>query len=37
MTASRSIVFAHEQTGGDPGEAARAEAERLRKAAWDLA
>jgi orotidine-5'-phosphate decarboxylase len=37
VTASRSIVFAHEQAGGDPGEAARAEAERLRLAAWDLA
>jgi orotidine-5'-phosphate decarboxylase len=37
VTASRSIVFAHEQAGGDPGDAARAEAERLRQAAWALA
>jgi orotidine-5'-phosphate decarboxylase len=37
VTASRSIVDAHEQAGGDPGEAARAEAERLREAAWRLA
>ena len=37
VTASRSIVSAHEQAGGDPGEAARAEAERLRQAAWALA
>jgi orotidine-5'-phosphate decarboxylase len=37
VTASRSIVFAHEQAGGDPAAAARAEAERLRLAAWDLA
>ena len=36
VTASRSIVTAHEQAGGDPGAAARAEAERLRAAAWDL-
>jgi len=37
VTASRSIVFAHEQAGGDPAAAARAEAERLREAAWALA
>jgi len=37
VTASRSIVAAHESTGGDPGTAARAEAERLRQAAWALA
>ncbi len=36
VTASRSIVAAHEQAGGDPGAAARAEAERLRAAAWGL-
>lgn len=36
VTASRSIVAAHEQAGGDPGTAARAEAERLRAAAWGL-
>ncbi|MET0602610.1 MAG: orotidine 5'-phosphate decarboxylase, partial [Baekduia sp.] len=38
VTASRSIVRAHEQ-GGDgavPADAARAEAERLRAAAWAL-
>jgi orotidine-5'-phosphate decarboxylase len=37
VTASRSIVNAHEQAGGDPAAAARAEAERLREAAWSLA
>jgi orotidine-5'-phosphate decarboxylase len=37
VTASRSIAGAHEQHGGDPAEAARAEAERLRAAAWALA
>jgi orotidine-5'-phosphate decarboxylase len=37
VTASRSIVNAHAQTGGDPAEAARAAAEELRAAAWDLA
>jgi len=36
ITASRSIVAAHQQTGGTPGAAARAEAERLRAAAWAL-
>ena len=36
VTASRSIVRAHEQAGGDPGAAARTEAERLRAAAWGL-
>jgi orotidine-5'-phosphate decarboxylase len=36
VTASRSIVRAHEQ-GGEPGPAARAEAERLRTQAWALA
>jgi orotidine-5'-phosphate decarboxylase len=36
VTASRSIVNAHEQRGGPPERAARAEAERLRAAAWDL-
>ena len=35
VTASRSIANAH-QSGGDPPEAARAEAERLRRQAWDL-
>jgi orotidine-5'-phosphate decarboxylase len=37
VTASRSIVGAHERGGGDPAGAARAEAERLRAAAWALA
>jgi orotidine-5'-phosphate decarboxylase len=37
VTASRSIAGAHEQHGGDPAEAARREAERLREAAWALA
>jgi orotidine-5'-phosphate decarboxylase len=37
VTASRSIATAHEQHGGDPAGAARAEAERLRAAAWALA
>jgi orotidine-5'-phosphate decarboxylase len=37
VTSSRSIVFAHERDGGDPGGAARAQAERLRDAAWALA
>jgi orotidine-5'-phosphate decarboxylase len=36
VTASRSIVTAHERAGGDPAQAARAEAERLREAAWAL-
>lgn len=37
VTASRSIVNAHGDTGADPGTAARAEAERLRETAWHLA
>jgi orotidine-5'-phosphate decarboxylase len=37
LSASRSIAGAHESSGGDPGEAARAEAERLREIAWALA
>jgi orotidine-5'-phosphate decarboxylase len=36
VTASRSIVNAHEAAGGDPAAAALAEAERLRALAWDL-
>ena len=36
VTASRGIVRAHEQAGGEPGTAARAEAERLRALAWGL-
>jgi len=38
VTASRSIASAHERAGGaTPQSAARAEAERLRAAAWALA
>jgi orotidine-5'-phosphate decarboxylase len=36
VTASRSIVGAHAQHGGAPAAAARAEAQRLREAAWGL-
>jgi orotidine-5'-phosphate decarboxylase len=36
VTASRSVADAHRSTGGEPAEAARAEAERLRAAAWAL-
>jgi orotidine-5'-phosphate decarboxylase len=36
ITASRSIAGAHLATGGDPAGAARAEAERMRAAAWAL-
>jgi orotidine-5'-phosphate decarboxylase len=36
VTASRSIAGAHLATGGDPAQAARTEAERLRAAAWAL-
>jgi orotidine-5'-phosphate decarboxylase len=37
VTASRSIAGAHVLAGGEPAAAARAEAERLRGAAWALA
>jgi orotidine-5'-phosphate decarboxylase len=37
VTASRSIVYAHESGASDPATAARAEAERLRATAWELA
>ncbi|MEA2320694.1 MAG: orotidine-5-phosphate decarboxylase [Solirubrobacteraceae bacterium] len=37
VTASRSIATAHEQGSAPPAAAARAEAERLREAAWALA
>ena len=37
VTASRSIANAHLEGGGDPGEAALREAERLREVAWGLA
>jgi orotidine-5'-phosphate decarboxylase len=36
ITASRSIAGAYMATGEDPAKAARAEAERLREAAWSL-
>jgi orotidine-5'-phosphate decarboxylase len=36
VSASRSIAAAHRARGGTPAEAARAEAERLREAAWEL-
>ena len=36
VTASRSIANAAEARGGDPAQAARAEAERLRAVAWTL-
>jgi orotidine-5'-phosphate decarboxylase len=37
VSASRSIANAHEAAGGEPADAARAEAERLREQAWALA
>lgn len=37
ITVSRGIVAAHQRVGGEPAEAARAEAQRLRAAAWALA
>jgi orotidine-5'-phosphate decarboxylase len=36
VSASRSIANAHRASGGEPAAAARAEAERLREAAWAL-
>jgi orotidine-5'-phosphate decarboxylase len=36
ITASRSIVHAHERAGGSPAQAARSEAENLRAVAWSL-
>ena len=36
VSASRSIASAHESSGAPPADAARAEAERLREAAWSL-
>ncbi|HET9719485.1 MAG TPA: orotidine-5'-phosphate decarboxylase [Solirubrobacteraceae bacterium] len=36
ISASRSIVFAHERDGGDPAAAARQEAARLRELAWSI-
>jgi orotidine-5'-phosphate decarboxylase len=37
VTASRSIVDAHVEAGGEPAHAARAAAEELRAATWELA
>jgi hypothetical protein len=37
VSASRSIAHAGGDASSDPGTAARAEAERLREAAWALA
>ncbi len=37
VSASRSIAGAYTATGGDPAQAARTEAERLRALAWELA
>jgi orotidine-5'-phosphate decarboxylase len=37
VTASRAIVYAYEASGGEPGAAALAEAQRLRAIAWSLA
>jgi orotidine-5'-phosphate decarboxylase len=37
VTASRAIVGAHRESGGEPAAAALAAAERLREAAWSLA
>ena len=37
ISASRGIVGAHERSGGDPAQAARREAERVRELAWTLA
>lgn len=36
VSASRSIVYAHEQNGGDPQSAAQREASRLRELAWSI-
>jgi orotidine-5'-phosphate decarboxylase len=36
ISASRSIAHAYEDRGGDPADAARTEAERLRSLAWSL-
>jgi orotidine-5'-phosphate decarboxylase len=36
ISASRGIVAAHQKTGGDPADAARREAARLRELAWKL-
>jgi len=36
VSASRSIVFASEELGGDPADAAHRAAESLRETAWGL-
>jgi orotidine-5'-phosphate decarboxylase len=36
VSASRALVYAHSQLGGEPAEAARREAARLRELAWSL-
>jgi orotidine-5'-phosphate decarboxylase len=36
ISASRSVVDAHAERGGDPAAAAAAAAEELRAAAWEL-
>jgi orotidine-5'-phosphate decarboxylase len=36
VSASRGIVAAYEQSGGDPAVAARRESERLRELAWNV-
>ena len=37
ISASRAIVYAHENDGGEPADSARRQAERLRSRAWLLA
>jgi orotidine-5'-phosphate decarboxylase len=37
VTVSRGIVHAHERAGGEPEQAARDEAQRLRESVWDIA
>jgi orotidine-5'-phosphate decarboxylase len=37
VTVSRGIVAAYEQSGGDPAQAARLQAERMRELAWGIA
>jgi orotidine-5'-phosphate decarboxylase len=36
ISASRGIVYAYQRAGGEPGDAARREASRLRELAWAL-
>jgi orotidine-5'-phosphate decarboxylase len=37
VAVSRAIVYAHERAGGEPAQAARDEAQRLRESVWDIA